>query len=325
MKIRFAILAAAAWTAQALADTTPPQLPPSASLADEPAVSAKRLTGSLSVGYNSNYVGRGIVISHAVAQGDSSEFAALKLNYDIGRESRWSLDSTLAYTMVSSGHTLYGNPSFGPHFSPIPISVAGKSGTANNIENEFAVITAAKYTRELWNVSFGHDFVHGGLLGVMAKCYRDQGASNVNEVFISPEFTPYKWLSIGCTTRFSFQGITGWWFEPYITAKAPIIGTPEEPKLAAVLTLAMSATADYFESHYFACSNGSQAFWVKLSTPWFVQKNLIVTPSVSFHWLGKGALKANENSEYKHYTENPHNVPFRNFGVVAGISCTYTF
>lgn len=336
MKIRYALAALAALATQVMAETT---ITAPDSLENEPILSAKRLKGSLTAGYNSNYVGRGIVISHSVAEGDSSEFAALKLNYDIGKESRWSIDSTLAYTMVSSGHTLYGNPRFGDNVrvpypsspsgwapgSMIPGTIAEASGTSNNIENEFAVITAAKYTREYWNIAFGHDFIHGGLLGVMAKCFRDQGASCVNEVFVTPEWTPAKWLSIGCTTRFSFQGITGWWFEPYVTAKAPIIGTPEDPKLVGVCTMGLSATADYFESGYFACQNGTQAFFIKLSTPWFVRKDVIITPSVSFNWLGKGALKANERSEYKAMSANVHNVPFRNFGVVAGVSCTYVF
>lgn len=339
--------------AQAAAQTT---VAAPDSLENEPFFSAKRLSGSLTAGYNTNYVGRGIVISHSVAEGDSSEFAALKLNYDVGKESRWSFGSTLAYTTVSSGHTMYGNPDAAPQYTMlggmsakgIPFAAvqqalaaqgihitegqykaskqfAGGKIEQNNIENEFAVVTSAKYARQYWNISFGHDFIHGGLLGVMAKHYRDQGASNVNEVFVTPEWTPAPWLSLGCTTRFSFQGITGWWFEPYITAKAPIIGTKEDPKLVGVCTLGLSATADYFDGKYFACSNGTQAFWIKLATPWFVRDNVIITPSVSFNWLGKGAIKANGQSEFKYYSQDPNCVPFRNFGVVAGISCTFTF
>ncbi len=329
MKIRFTLLTAALLAMPAL-----PTVAAEDAFANEPALSKARLKGSLTAGYNTNYVGRGIVISHSVAEGDSSEFAALKLNYDIGKEGRWSIDSTLAYTTVTSGHTLYGNPHFGPTYKALGAYYAAMTGGSNpydgpikenNIENEFAVITALKYTRTKWNIAFGHDFIHGGLLGVMAKAYRDQGASNVNEVFITPEWTPAPWVSVGCSVRFSFQGITGWWFEPYATFKAPIIGTPENPKLVGVCTFALSATADYFDSRYFACANGTQAFWIKLSTPWFVRDNLILTPSVSFHWCGKGALKANKASEYRMYSENSTFTPFRNFGVVAGVSCTLTF
>ncbi len=364
MKIRYALLAAAL-LAPAYAGTTEPQV----EIKEAPA--AKRLSGSATFGYDTNYTGRGYVVSHSVAEGDSVLYGALKLNYDIGKPGQWTLGSTIAYQVPTSGHTLYGNPSIGPNIAAgavdqtilgtlmgqgmseadaqatlagikannSPISADGTTYNDTvkaaqkrkikqaNIENQFTVITEAKYTSTtgLWNVALGHNFTRGGLLGVMAKHYRDQGASVVNEVFVAPEWTPYKWLSIGVKTSYSFQGITGWWFEPYVTAKAPIIGTPEDIKLLGVLTLGMSATADYFAAPYNACGNGSQAFWIKFSTPWFVKDNFIITPSISFNWLGKGGINANKGSEFRHYTENPTMVPFKNFGVVAGVSATYMF
>ena len=345
MKVRNLLLAALC-AAPAFATTTVDPL------ANEPALSAKRLKGSLTVGYETNYTGRGYVVSHSVAQGDDVLFTDAKFDYDLGNRSKyWSLSSTLAYHAPLSGHTLYGNPDFGPMHKAnaqkllgaaqlglvasndprIPAAKKAMSGSIKNanIENQFTVITEAKYTRDNWNVAIGHSFIHGGLLGVMAKHYRDQGASNVNEVFIAPEWTPqgdWRWLSAGVKTSFSFQGITGWWFEPYITLKAPVFGEPlTENSMLAVVTFAMSATADYFDSRYNACANGSQAFWIKLSTPYFVKENFIITPSISFNWLGKGGMKANEESEFKHYTENPNMIPFREFGVVFGVSATYTF
>lgn len=363
MKIRYALLAAAL-LAPAYAGTTEPQV----EVKEAPA--AKRLSGSATFGYDTNYTGRGYVVSHSVAEGDSVLYGALKLNYDIGKPGQWTLGSTIAYQVPTSGHTLYGNPSIGPNIAAGAVdqtimgtlmgqdmseaaaqaTLAGikaqnatlpTGATYNdtvkaaqkkkikqaNIENQFTVLTEAKYTSTtgLWNVALGHNFTRGGLLGVLAKHYRDQGASVVNEVFIAPEWTPYKWLSIGVKTSYSFQGITGWWFEPYVTAKAPIIGTPEDIKLLGVLTLGMSATADYFADPYNACGNGSQAFWIKFSTPWFVKDNFIITPSISFNWLGKGGIDANKGSEFRHYTENPTMVPFKNFGVVAGVSATYMF
>ena len=313
--------------------------------ANEPALSTKRLSGSLTAGYDSNYTGRGIVISHSVAEGDSSEYVALKLNYDFGKQGFWSFDSTIAYKTVSSGHTLYGNPKFGGPDGALKAAVAtGKvpAGTPKevvwqmtkgqrikecNLENEFVVRNALKYTGSIGHISIGHDFVHGGILGVMAKHYRNQGASVANEAFITPVLTPTAWFETGVTVRYSFEGIQGWWFEPYATFKAPVIGTPENVKVAAMLTFAMSATYGYFQENYEACANGAQAWWIKLSLPWFVDeaKSFIITPSVSFNWLGCGAQKANRVSAFRAYSENDHNVPFRNFGVVAGVSATYRF
>lgn len=283
-------------------------------LAGEPALSAKRLTGSLTVGYDSNYVGRGLVISHSVAEGDGSEFVALKTNYDINREKYWSFDSTVLYKAVSSGHTLYG---------PKPYAVAHIKH--KNIENEFAVITGVRYTGKRAHVAFGHKFVHGGLLGAMAKHFRRQGASVVNEAYLTPSVTPFKWLEAGVTVSYSFEGIQGWWYEPYVTVKAPVFGEPQTANsMLALLTLGMSATSNYFHPEsQGACANGPQAWWVKLATPYFPSKHFMITPSVSFNWLGTGGQKANSIAAFKKIDRNY--VPFRNFGVVAGVSCSYIF
>lgn len=346
MKARYALLAAMALLSTAVAGT------PAVTVTEAPAPEpTKRLSGSITAAYETNYNGRGYVVSHSVAQGDSVFTAALKLNYDIGKPGQWTLGSTIAYIAPASGHTLYGNPNIGmdyarsavaaklglPAVPPVGYSPEFDAAAAQvqkntkigyrNIENQFTIVTEAKYasTSEKWNIAMGHNFTHGGLLGVMVKHYRKRGASCVNELFVAPEWTPYKWLSMGVKTSLSISGIVGWWFEPYITAKAPIIGTPEDLKLLGVVTLGMSATADYFADPYNACGNGSQAFWIKLSTPWFVKDNLIITPSVSFNWLGKGGMDANRRSEVKHVTGNPTMIPFKNFGVVAGVSATYTF
>ena len=345
MKVRFALLAVAALLTPAFAATTTTD-----PFTGVPALSAKRLSGSLTAAYASNYTGRGLVVSHSVAEVDSAESAVLKLKYDVGKKDLLSFESTVAYTAVSSGHTLYGNPNVGYGVlagqatagalaAGMPMDMAQAYGQqyaaenygkkkigVKNIENEFAVVTAARYTRPLWNVAVGHDFIHGGLLGVMAKHYRDQGASCVNEVFITPTITPTPWFEASVTTRYSFQGITGWWFEPQATFKAPVFGTPQQANsMVALLTFGMSATADYFESRYFACSNGGQAYWIKLSTPYFASKNFIIVPSVSFHWAGRASIKANKMSEVRAATGDSNNVPFKNFGVVAGVSATYVF
>lgn len=341
MKIKTALLAAAL-AVPALATTTPAA--PAADKYDgvKP-VSAKRLSGALQVGYATNYTGRGYVVSHSVAQGDSVINTGLKLNYDFGKEKLWSASITLAYNVPTSGHTLYGNPNAsvktiagklmmgGMPYEQAMAHAQAAYGKVKikqlNIENEFAVITAMNYTpkSELWNVSFGHDYIHGGLIGVMVKHYAKNGASSANEFFIHPEWTPYKWLSVGVKTSYSASGICGWWFEPTVTLKAPIVGTPEDIKVAGVLTFGMSAAAKYFDNGHYACDNGAQAFYIKFQTPWFAKKNLIITPGVSFNWAGPGALAANKCSEFREYSGNYYNHPFRNFGVVGSLSVTYTF
>lgn len=316
MKVRYALLAVAALLTPAFAadHTTDP-------FTGVPALSAKRLSGSLTVGVDTNYVGRGLIISHSVAEGDGSEFAALKLNYDINKKKFWSLDSTIMYKAVSSGHTLYGPK---PYNHPI----AQYAGIApKNIENEFAVVNGIRYTTNKTNVALGHKFVHGGLLGAMAKHFRSQGASNVNEVYVSASASPAPWFETGVTVSYSFQGIQGWWFEPYATFKAPIFGEPQkENSMAALLTFGMSATCNYFQNCHNACANGPQAWWIKLATPYFATKSLVITPSVSFNWLGTGGQKANSVAQFKNYPFYMTDcVPFRNFGVVGSLSVSYLF
>ncbi len=352
MKVRYALLAAAL-AVPALAGTEAPLIETVV-----PAPQAKKLKGSVTFGYDTNYTGRGYVVSHSVAQGDSVLNNALKLNYDAGQPGCWTFGSTIAYIIPTSGHTLYGNPTVGPNFAqaqlnnklgipqalplqtPIPLP-NGQTTTygdllegakknkigARNIENQFTVITEAKYTSptEKWNVALGHNFTHGGLLGVMTKHYRKRGASCVNEFFVAPEWTPHKAVAVGVKASASVSGLSGFWYEPYVTVKAPIVGTPEDPTLVGVVTVGATIAQDIFEDIYSACGNGLQSVFVKVSTPWFVTDNFILTPSVSFNWLGCGGNDANRRSEVRKATENETMIPFKNFGVVAGISATYTF
>ncbi len=348
MKVRYALLAAAALLTPAFAGTS------AAVQVTEAAAPAKRLSGLISLGYDSNYTGRGYVVSHSVAQGDSVLNSAVKLNYDLGQPGKWTLGSTIAYMAPCSGHTLYGNPTIGEGYAAgilesqygIPVGTPSDTVLPNgatygqmlegakqnrigerNIENQFTIITEAKYasTTEKWNVAFGHNYTHGGLLGVMVKHYVKRGASCVNELFVTPEWTPHKAVAVGMKTSYSMSGLTGWWFEPYVTVKAPIVGTPQDPKLVGVVTVGATMAADIFADSYSACGNGLQAVFIKLSTPWFVTDNFILTPSVSFNWLGCGGNDANRRSEVRHATEDTTMIPFKNFGVVAGVSATYTF
>ncbi len=345
MKVRNALLAAAL-VMPALAGTEAPIIETVA-----PAPQANKLKGSVTLGYDSNYTGRGYVISHSVAQGDSVGYGALKTNYDLGQPGGWTLGFTMAYIAPASGHTLYGAAPFSaagagqaaidkgkwpagfPQTEAAKEAVGQMSGLVGtpikqcNIENQFTVITEAKYTSptEKWNVALGHSFTHGGLLGVMAKHYRGRGASCVNEFFVAPEWTPHKAVAVGVKASASVSGLSGFWYEPYVTVKAPIIGTPQDPTLVGVVTVGATIAQDIFEDIYSACGNGLQTVFVKVSTPWFVTDNFILTPSVSFNWLGCGGNDANRRSHFRRYTTNSTMIPFRDFGVVAGVSATYTF
>lgn len=314
------------------------------SVEELPATSAKRLSGSMTLGYDTLANDRGVVLSHSVLGGDGSPIGLLKYNWDFGKPGAWSWDGMVYFRDVTSGHRLYGNPNFGSNFAEsyvqknFPSLTVGspayngavKSMTQGpvkqaNAESEWVLQNGLKYTQDKWNVAFGHSFIRGGVLGVFAKHFRHQGASVLNEVYLRPEWTPTKWLSVGVDLRHSFSGIHGWWFLPDVTLKAPLYTEGDKVKLAAVCKLAMAATADYFDDTDSACNNGSQAYYMKLSLPWFVNDHVIITPGMGLHWLGRGAIYVNKRSAYAVATGNPSFVPFRNFAVVGSISATYTF
>lgn len=342
--IALAMAAAPLW-----GETTAPAIDSSKqAFKDLPTLTARRFDSSLTAGYRSCYWGRGLVATQSAEQGEGVEPMAFKTTYDFGDKGGWSFSSAVAYTILSAGHTLYGNPPFShdgaryalqqrvPGFDQLPPevqeqyigSLEGKSIKHCNMENEFAVVTSLNYKHEKWNVSFGHDFIHGGILGVMAKHYRGRATSKVNETFVNLEITPYKWLGIGCNTHYSFSGVNGWWFEPFVNFRAPIIGSADDVeniKMLAMVQFGMSVTADYFESHYFACNNGSQGYWIKISTPYFITRNWILTPALTIDWAGRGAMKANTKSEMKKYSGDGSDVPFREFALVSEVSLTYKF
>ena len=279
-----------------------------------------RLSGAVHLGAGTAYTCHGYVPSRVAVQGEGCGMAALQLGYDFGKESAWSYTGALSYKAPWSGHTLYGNPA-------IQHPVYGEMHPIGykNIENEFLVRNGAKYTQKKWNVTLGHDFIQGGVAGVVAKHFNNRDHSRMQQVFTNFEVTPVAWFSADINCARAFDTMDGWWFEAHARLKAPIVGSPEDIKVAGILEYGMSWTANFYESKHNACSNGTQAFWLKLSTPWFVNeaKSFILTPSVSVNWLGKGGMKANERSHARALGDKY--VPFRNFAVVGDITASYKF
>ena len=311
----------------------------------------KRLSGAVHVGAGTAYTVHGYVPSRVAVQGEGCGMGALQLGYDFGKEGAWSYVGALSYKAPMSGHTLYGNPAidrqtwagmqYFMHDNAAPMVELQNGGFSadteqayqssnhpigyKNIENEFIIRNGAKYTQQKWNVTLGHDFIQGGIAGVVAKHFNHRDHSRMQQVFTNFEVTPVAWFSADINCARAFDTMDGWWFEAHARLKAPIVGSPEDIKVAGILEYGMSWTANFYESKHNACSNGTQAFWLKLSTPWFVNeaKNFILTPSVSCNWLGKGGMKANERSHARALGDKY--VPFRNFAVVGDITASYKF
>ena len=217
-----------------------------------PVATSSPLSGDIYAGYASNYTCRGIVASHALAEGDSVIPAGVNLNYKLCDGLLKNLSTTLG-----------------------------------------------------WNL------IHGGLLGSFAKY--DHAHSVTQEFYLNLNYDLTQNWFAGVTTSYAFQGMTGWWFQPYVGYKAALC-----PVTDIVVTAGMSATSSYFGAA-FEQANGAQAWWVKAELPVKLGvKNLSLVPFVSFNWAGCGALKVNKGLD-------KGDKPYKNFGVVAGASLVYSF
>ena len=325
----------------------------------QPSQDFKRLSGAVHVGAATAYTIHGYVPTTEAVQGEGCGMGAIQLSYDFGKESAWSYVGAVSYRAPMSGHTLYGNPtmtreqfagvmahknaalapllptdysqaSFQATTLPGGVNLedayqANKKMGYKNIENEFILRNGLKYTRSMWNVSFGHDLVQGGIAGVVAKHFDGEDHSRMQQAWVNAEITPVAWFSADVNVARTFDTVAGWWIEAHARFKAPIIGSPEDIKVAGILEFGGSFTDKFYKYHHNACDNGVQAYWVKLSTPWFVNeaKNFILTPSVSFNWLGNGGRQANKQSHAKAFGDRY--VPFRDFAIVGDITATYKF
>ncbi|MBT9450288.1 hypothetical protein ICN84_09425 [Akkermansia glycaniphila] len=255
-----------------------------------------RFSGTVQAGYKSNYDCRGIVASHSLVEGDSVIPVALDMSYSIAEKE--ALLFGISYDVLTSGHHLYGMD--GASFHNEADIYAAYQQKDMGLKNLTATVG--------WNLNYG------GLLGNYAKYGKDKAHSVTQEFFLNLNYDIGDHFFAGVTTSYGFQGVTGWWFQPYVGHKATLCERTD-----IVTTLGMSATASYFNSeNWLGNANGSQAFFVKAELPTKLTENLSVVPFVSLNWLGNGSLKANKGVE-------DGSKPYKNFGVVAGANIVYNF
>ena len=272
-----------------------------------PVATSSPLSGDIYAGYASNYTCRGIVASHALAEGDSVIPAGVNLNYKLCDAN--SIVASASYTTLTSGHHLMGDRDTSFHNETnFNLGWQNKDGLLKNL-----------------STTLGWNLIHGGLLGNFARydynatwmsdedVYRRNTHSVIQEFYLTLDYgLPGNWF-VGVTMSYAFQGMTGWWFQPYVGYKAALC-----PVTDIVVTAGMSATSSYFGAA-FEQANGAQAWWVKAELPVKLGvKNLSLVPFVSFNWAGEGALKANRGSDRG-------DKPYKNFGVVAGAGLVYSF
>ena len=273
-----------------------------------PVATSSPLSGDIYAGYASNYTCRGIVASHALAEGDSVIPAGVNLNYKLCDAN--SIVASASYTTLTSGHHLMGDRDTSFHNETnFNLGWQNKDGLLKNL-----------------STTLGWNLIHGGLLGNFARydynttwmsdedVYRRNAHSIIQEFYLTLDYgLPGNWFA-GVTMSYAFQGMTGWWFRPHVGYQAAICSNAD-----FVLSAGMSATSSYFDNKSLFMSNGSQAWWLKAELPVKLgAKNLSLVPFVSFNWAGEGTLKANRGSDRG-------DKPYKNFGVVAGAGLVYFF
>ena len=273
-----------------------------------PVATSSPLSGDIYAGYASNYTCRGIVASHALAEGDSVIPAGVNLNYKLCDAN--SIVASASYTTLTSGHHLMGDRDTSFHNETnFNLGWQNKDGLLKNL-----------------STTLGWNLIHGGLLGNFARydynatwmsdedVYRRNTHSVIQEFYLTLDYgLPGNWFA-GVTMSYAFQGMTGWWFRPHVGYQAAICSDAD-----FVLSAGMSATSSYFDNKSLFMSNGSQAWWLKAELPVKLgAKNLSLVPFVSFNWAGCGALKVNKGLD-------KGDKPYKNFGVVAGASLVYSF
>ena len=160
-----------------------------------PVATSSPLSGDIYAGYASNYTCRGIVASHALAEGDSVIPAGVNLNYKLCDAN--SIVASASYTTLTSGHHLMGDRDTSFHNETnFNLGWQNKDGLLKNL-----------------STTLGWNLIHGGLLGSFAKY--DHAHSVTQEFYLNLNYDLTQNWFAGVTTSYAFQGMTGWWFQPY--------------------------------------------------------------------------------------------------------------
>ena len=151
-----------------------------------PVATSSPLSGDIYAGYASNYTCRGIVASHALAEGDSVIPAGVNLNYKLCDAN--SIVASASYTTLTSGHHLMGDRDTSFHNETnFNLGWQNKDGLLKNL-----------------STTLGWNLIHGGLLGSFAKY--DHAHSVTQEFYLNLNYDLTQNWFAGVTTSYAFQG-----------------------------------------------------------------------------------------------------------------------
>lgn len=248
----------------------------------------KRLFGTLSAGYSTNYDYRGLVSE--TSTGTNYTPIALDLEYKLNDS--WRLYSDLEYKAIWD-----------------------KDYDANN--NEFSVELGAKTQRWLpgLTISPNYKLTHGGIMGDVIKYGRDKAHSVFQSFGVGLEYdlgaVGADGFFVGASADYVFQGGSGWWFQGVAGYEAKFT-----ERFSAIISAEFNATAGFYGAWAEPMSDGDMSYGLKLQLPYKLNKSLTLTPFIGTWWLGSSA----NNVNIKGYEKN-----LKNFALVAGANLSWTF
>lgn len=275
----------------------------------------KPLVGTVSFGYSSNYVSRGLVLSNA----SNDNAFTLPVTGEYALSDQYSIVGGIKYTMLETNGFTHCRG-------------GGVSDEANGILG----------IRRDWGkgltTTLGYQYVNGGLIDVF---YPGKSGGSGRELFNSTKAeehsvvfdinydlseVAFKGLFWDSRIQYAAKWMSGWWFTNTLGYKYDMC-----PAASVILSATWNVSAGYFDANSMN-ANGTQGVSLNLEIPVKICDCVVVKPFISTVWAGNGAITANRrHGEMGHMMMTHHgnvldpgNV-YRNFNVVAGAAVTYTF
>lgn len=222
----------------------------------KPASSALRpVSGSLKVGYATNYEFRGLIPAGC------NPSSPLRLDW------RSDLNDTYSLILALKEEILLGHPAADlDNETVLDLGIQRKWGEAS-------------YTA----LSFRAN--DGGLAGLAAERLFSNGSTTYESALIvRHNLGGSRSFYVQGSAAYSFYGITGWWFDLCLGS---------DSRVTEHLYMRFQFGSVLSSSYWPGSANGWQSLFFRVTADYQIYKNIFLEPFVAIHWLGHGAHSVN--------------------------------
>ena len=249
--------------------------------------------GSVSAGYSSNYVSRGLVL--AGASNDNAIPVSVDGQFALGNQ--YSIVAGIKYTeLIDNGF---------------------KHSRRDGVSDEGTGIFGLR--RDWCNgltTTLSYQYVNGGIINVfhpadgrgrdIFNSHKSEEHSVVFDINYDLTKAGLKGAFWASRVQYAARWDSGWWFTNTLGYKFDLCS-----RASAVVSATWDVSAGYFDAKSIN-ANGTQGVSLNLDIPIKVCDCVTVKPFVGTVWSGNGAHRAGNDM-------------YRNFTVVGGVSATYVF